>query len=90
MRFCIANYAMSFIFLHMFFMLRRLKLVPFESDPFNFLSACGKARSDQNVVNRDYEEIGQSGNLLEYAEREIFQRAQGRLGCLFVSVSSNH
>jgi len=47
----------------------------------------GLIRTATEVVTRGYEEVGQSDDLLEYAEREIFQLAQGRLGRSFVPVN---
>jgi replicative DNA helicase len=47
----------------------------------------GLIRTATEVVTRGYDEVGQSDDLLEYAEREIFQLAQGRLGRSFVPVN---
>lgn len=40
-----------------------------------------------DVLTRGYEETGQTEELLEYAEREIFKLAQGKLGRSFVPVN---
>ena len=47
----------------------------------------GLIRTATDVVTRGYDETGQSEDLLEYAEREIFKLAQGRLGRSFVPVN---
>ena len=46
----------------------------------------GLIRTAAEVVTRGYDEVGQSGDLLEYAEREIFKLAQWRLGRSFIPV----
>ena len=47
----------------------------------------GLIRTATEVVTRGYDEVGQSDDLLEYAEREIFKLAQGRLGRSFIHVN---
>ena len=47
----------------------------------------GLIKTATDVVRQGYEEVGQTEDLLEYAEREIFQLAQGRLGRSFVRLN---
>ena len=47
----------------------------------------GLIRTATEVVTRGYDEVGQSDDLLEYAEREIFKLAQGRLGRSFIPLN---
>ncbi len=47
----------------------------------------GLIKTATTVVSQGYEEVGQTEDLLEYAEREIFQLAQGRLGRSFVRLN---
>ena len=47
----------------------------------------GLIQTATEVVARGYDEVGQSDDLLEYAEREIFKLAQGRLGRSFIPVN---
>lgn len=47
----------------------------------------GLIRTATEVITRGYDEVGQSDDLLEYAEREIFKLAQGRLGRSFIPLN---
>ena len=47
----------------------------------------GLIKTATDVIRQGYEEVGQTEDLLEYAEREIFQLAQGRLGRSFVRLN---
>lgn len=47
----------------------------------------GLIRIATDVVSRGYDESGQTDELLEFAEREIFKLAQGKLGRSFVPVN---
>ena len=47
----------------------------------------GLIRTATEVVTRGYDEVGQTDELLEYAEREIFKLAQGRLGRSFIPLN---
>ena len=44
----------------------------------------GLVRTATEIVTKGYDGLGESEDLLEYAEREIFRLAQGRLGRSFV------
>ncbi|MCY4614197.1 MAG: replicative DNA helicase [Nitrospira sp.] len=44
----------------------------------------GLIRTATEIVTKGYDGLGESEDLLEYAEREIFRLAQGRLGRAFV------
>jgi len=47
----------------------------------------GLIRTATEVVTKGYDEEGQTDDLVEYAEREIFKLAQGKLGRSFVPVN---
>lgn len=47
----------------------------------------GLIRTATEIVTRGYEETGQTDNLLEYAEREIFRLTQGKLGRSFIQIN---